>query len=289
MNRRPIFCDAHNHLQDARFANRQDSLLRQTVAAGVQRMVVNGACEADWAAVDALAQRHPRLVIPSFGYHPWYLDERTPGWDRELLRRLDTQPGAVIGEIGLDRWMLDNPERWRAMLAAAGRIKVQPTSLAEQESAFIAQLRFAAERNLPATIHCLHAFGRLRSLLESHPRPACGFLLHSYSGPADLVPVFARLGAYFSFSGHFLHERKVRQREVFRAVPTDRLLVETDAPDQLPPDSVLLHPLSDTGGRPLNHPANLPAIYGGLADFLGEPVENLAERVAINFSRLFGR
>jgi peptide/nickel transport system permease protein len=99
----------------------------------------------------------------------------------------------VIGEIGLDRWMLDQPDRWRALLAAAGQAKHDPPSLAEQESVFLPQLRLAAERNLPASIHCLHAFGRLRELLESHPRPKCGWLLHSYGGPAELVPVFARL------------------------------------------------------------------------------------------------
>jgi TatD DNase family protein len=284
----PPFCDAHNHLPDDRFAGRQDTLLGEAASAGVRRMVVNGACEADWPAVAELARSHPAMVVPSFGYHPWYLDERTPEWERELARRLDTTPHAVIGEIGLDRWMLDQPDRWRALLAAAGQAKHEPPSLAEQESVFLPQLRLAAERNLPASIHCLHAFGRLRELLESHPRPARGWLLHSYGGPAELVPVFARLGAYFSFPGYFLHERKARQRDVFRAVPPDRLLVETDAPDQLPPADHLLHPLADAAGRPLNHPANLPTIYAGLAGFLGQPVEPLAERVAENFTRLFG-
>lgn len=284
----PPFCDAHNHLQDDRFVGRQDMLLGEAAAAGVRRMVVNGACEADWPAVAELARRHPSLVVPSFGCHPWYLDERSPAWERELVRRLDATPHAAIGEIGLDRWMLDNPDRWRALLAAAGQAKREPPSLLEQESVFLPQLRLAAERNLPTSIHCLHGFGRLRELLETHPRPACGFLLHSYGGPAELVPVFARLGAYFSFPGYFLHERKGRQREVFRVVPSERLLVETDAPDQLPPADHLRRPLADADGRPLNHPANLPAIYAGLAGFLEQTVETLAERVAENFTRLFG-
>lgn len=282
------YFDAHNHLQDERFGGRQDELVAAATRAGVRCMVVNGACEVDWGLVAELARRHRSLVRPSFGYHPWYLDERTPEWERELVRRLDTTPRAAVGEIGLDRWMLDNPDRWRAHLAAAGQAKREPPSLAEQESAFLPQLRIAAERNLPASIHCLQAFGRLRELLETHTRPVRGFLLHSYSGPAELVPAFTRLGAYFSFPGYFLHERKTRQRDAFRVVPADRLLVETDAPDQLPPASLQWHPLVDSGGRPLNHPANLPVVYEGLAEFLAEPVEALVRRVAENFARLFG-
>lgn len=103
-----------------------------------------------------------------------------------------------------------------------------------------------------------------------------------------MIPAFARLGGHFSFPGYFLHERKARQRDVFRAIPPNRLLVETDAPDQLPPDSARPHRLEDTAGRPLNHPANLPAIYSELAACLGESVQALADRVAENFTRLFG-
>lgn len=265
-------------------------------------MVVNGSCEGDWAAVAELAQRHPALVVPSFGCHPWYLGEQTPAWRENLIRFLDETPGAVVGEIGLDRWMLDNPERWRIYRgdrAESPKSKVQspmpaavsaPPSLAEQEEVFIWQFRLAAERNVAASIHCLQAFGRLRELLAASPRPARGFLLHSYGGPVEMVPVFAKLGAHFSFPGYFLHERKARQRETFRAVPPDRLLVETDAPDQLPPDEFIRHPLQASHSRrALNHPANLPAIQAGLAAFLRESPCSLSIRVAENFQRLFRR
>ena len=53
--------DAHNHLQDARFGGRQETLMAECRAAGVRRMVVNGATEADWPDVAALARAHPRL------------------------------------------------------------------------------------------------------------------------------------------------------------------------------------------------------------------------------------
>ncbi len=282
------FCDAHNHLQDLRFADRQDRLLEAARAAGVARMAVNGTHEADWPAVAALARGHPGRVMASFGLHPWHLGRQSPGWSDRLVRLLDEHPEAGVGEIGLDRWILEQPDLWRARIASAHDARREPPSLAEQEAAFLLQLQIAADRNRPASIHCLRAFGRLRELLAGHERPACGFLLHSYGGPAELVPEFVRLGGYFSFSGHFLHGRKAAQREVFRAVPSDRLLVETDAPDQLLPEPLRSHPLADRAGAPLNHPANLPPVYAGLASVLGESVTVLADRTAANFARLFG-
>jgi TatD DNase family protein len=230
-------------------------------------MVVNGACESDWPQVWALA-RENKMMLPSFGYHPWYLHERTPDWLKNLEKFLDEMPSA-LGEIGLDRWKPDLPYE-------------------NQEAVFLAQLKIAVERNLPVSIHCLQAWGRLLELLQNHPRPGRGFLLHSFGGPAEMIPAFAKLGAYFSFPGYFLQERKLKQRATFRQVPTDRLLVETDAPHQHLPPAKILHPLTSADGQPLNHPANLGAIYAGLAEFLGEKTEALAARVEENFLRLFG-
>jgi TatD DNase family protein len=157
-----------------------------------------------------------------------------------------------------------------------------------QEEVFLAQLRLATRRNLPVSIHCLHTWGRLQELLRGHPRPECGFVLHSFGGSAEMIPALAKLGAYFSFAGYYLQPRKLRQRENFRQVPPDRLLIETDAPDQPLPDDKNLFPLKSATGQPLNHPANLTAIYAGLAEFLNEKPEHLASRVAENFNRIFG-
>jgi len=263
----PLY-DAHNHLHDARLAPGREAVLAAVRQEGVVRMVVNGSCEADWPDVLALARRHAE-VIPSFGYHPWYVQERSPDWQAALVRHLDAVPSAV-GEIGLDRWIKDY-------------------DLAAQEEVFGWQLRLAAERNLPVSIHCLQAWGRLLELLRAGPRPRCGFLLHSFGGPRELIAPLAELGAYFSLPGYFAHERKGRQRESFRHVPPDRLLLETDAPDQPLPAERVQYPLTDPAtGKPLNHPANLAAVYRFAAEWLGEPLEPLAARVGENFRRLFG-
>ena len=68
-----------------------------------------------------------------------------------------------------------------------------------------------------------------------------------------MVAGFAKLGGYFSFNAYFLHERKSRQREVFRHIPADRLLIETDAPDMGPPEERATFPLKDGEGRAVYH------------------------------------
>lgn len=265
------YFDAHNHLQDERFAGAQAELVSAARGTGVAGMVVNGACEGDWAAVAALGKEYPNFVVPSFGYHPWYLGERTAQWREVLSGYLEATPRAVVGEIGLDRWKEGLPYE-------------------DQENTFLAQLEMAADRNVAASVHCLEAWGRMHELLRQNRRPERGFLLHSYGGSAELVRPLAKLGAYFSFPGYYLHARKVRQREAFRQVPIERLLVETDAPDQLLPADKEWMPLRDAAtGKALNHPGNLGAVYAAAAQLRVMASEEFAATIAENWRRLFGK
>jgi len=258
-----MFFDAHNHLHAAALAPHLPGVVVDLQRIGLARAVVNGTREADWERVTALAEAHP-WVLPSYGLHPWFLAERSPHW-RERLTALVTSGRASIGEIGLDRWM-------------------EGYDIAAQTEVFTWQLALAAQHNLPASIHCLRAWGILSDILREHPVPERGFLLHAYGGPAEMVEGFVRRGAYFSFSGHFLHERKAARRETFRHIPRERLLVETDAPDMPLPPERIQYPLPHS----FNHPANLPAVYEGLAELRGEPLETLTAQIAENFQRLFG-
>ena len=260
--------DAHNHLQEETLASHLESVTVQLREIGLGRAVVNATREADWDRVTALAQRYP-WVLPSYGLHPWFLKERTTHW-RERLGGLVTNGGAAIGEIGLDRW-------------------IEGFDIEDQAEVFQWQLALAAKHKLPASIHCLKAWGALWDILRTQPVPECGFLLHAYGGPAEMVEGFVRRGAYFSLSGYFLNERKSVQREIFRAIPADRLLVETDAPDMpLPPERSRFALPDSPEGRVLNHPANLLAVYEGLAEIRSWPLEALTAQVAENFERLFG-
>jgi TatD DNase family protein len=128
----------------------------------------------------------------------------------------------------------------------------------------------------------------MEETLRATPRPERGFLLHSYGGPAEMVPSFVRLGAYFSVSPYFLHERKARQWTTFAQVPLERLLIETDAPDMWPPTEINPHPLRDQDGKEINHPANIELMYQAVATLRGMSLEDFAAVVQANFQRLFG-
>jgi len=235
---------------------------------GVKRAVVNGTREADWHAVAALAAERP-WVLPSFGLHPWYVESRSPDWEKHLRSRLEEHPRAGMGEIGLDRWIEGHDDD-------------------AQAEVFTTQLALATELNRPATIHCLRAWGALAETLRKHPLPSRGFLIHAYGGSLEMMREFAGLGGYFSFNAYYLHERKGAQRAVFRDIPIDRLLVETDAPSMSPPEERNLHPLRDASGEVLNHPANIELAYQALAEIRGVGIEELAQQVERNFATLFG-
>lgn len=279
--------DAHNHLQDDRFSPNRSQIVQEAIDTGVVRMVVNGSCESDWPEVAALAEQYPEHVLPAFGYHPWYLGEQTPQWKAMLETWLDRFPNAVVGEIGLDRWILNQtPER---LARYAPGMKTQPPSLDLQEEALRWQLDLARERCVSATLHCLDAFGRMLEILNTrapHPR---GLLLHSYGGSAESGSAFARHGAYFGYAGYFAHERKQARRDVFAQLPLDRILVETDAPDQLPPPALQTHACHGPDGAVINHPANLHAVYESLATVRGLSLDETCRCVEANFTQLFGR
>jgi TatD DNase family protein len=276
----PVY-DAHNHLQDERLASQLGSIVESIESIPVQKTVVNGTQESDWDSVAALAAKYD-WVIPSVGLHPWYVNHKSENWEKNFAALLDARPAAAredalstrsrfaVGEIGLDRW-------------------IENHDFPAQQEVFRIQLRHAAKRNLPVSIHCLQAWGPMLETLQKEKLPECGFLLHSYGGSAEMVKEFADLGGYFSLSGYFAHERKARQREVFRHVPMDRLLLETDAPDMTPPSSHVLHFLSDSQGAELNHPANIPAVYEFAAELYSVPMEELASIVETNFWRVFGQ
>lgn len=256
--------DCHLHLQDPRLADSVAEIMGTVRALGIGRLVVNGTHPGDWDAVAALAAEHAE-VIPSFGLHPWRVGGEPEGWLADLEARLVQHPGAGIGEIGLDRW-------------------IRGSDFGRQREVFAAQLDLAKRLERPVSIHCLRAWGALIEALDATGLER-GPLLHSYGGPMEMVGGFAARGAFFSISGYFFRPGKERKLAAFDAVPGDRLLIESDAPDMAPPPEMLRHALADGN---LNHPGNLVAVYEAVAARYGLGFEELVKRTRRNFEAWYG-
>jgi len=278
----PLY-DAHQHFHfDPLTPHRAviDADLRRL---GIRCAVVNATNEEEWPVVAALAREYD-WIRPSYGVHPWDSGSRSPGWLAALRAQLTADPRAAVGEIGLDRWIIDGIKPGDPRIAG---LRVAP--LAEQAEVFAAQLALAAEFNRAASIHCVQAWGALLELLQKTARPARGFLLHGYAGPAEMIGTFTGLGACYSFNIQLLEPRYASRLENFKTIPADRLLVETDAPTKPPPTGRNRFPLgSDAMGEEINHPGNIAVAYEALAGLRGLPLAELAGQVETNFLRLFG-
>ncbi len=257
-----MWIDSHNHLQDPRLGD-PAPLIAAMRSVGIEQCIVNATREDDWKQVEHLTISEPDFLLPAFGIHPWHAHTARPGWQEKLHAFLIKHPQASIGECGLDTW-------------------VTKPSMETQRPVFIDQLRLAREFDRPITIHCLKAWGALFDAFTEAPPPS-RFLIHSFGGSIETARRLIPLGAYFSFSGHFLHPRKSAVLEVFRQLPPERILLETDAPDMLPPPDFITHPLPENH----NHPANLPAIGKALAEALGMEPETLAALTRENARRCF--
>lgn len=278
----PPLYDAHQHFHFDSLTPHRDRIVADLRAVGLKRAVVNATNADEWPVVAALAREHD-WIVPAHGVHPWDCGDRPPDWLERLRAAVGADPRAGVGEIGLDRWIVDGVRPGDPRIAG---IRVAP--LDEQVDVFATQLRLAAEFNRAASIHCVQAFGAMLETLQRNPRPARGFLLHGYGGPAEMIRAFVDLGAYFSFNVELVAPRHAARLENFKAIPSERLLVETDAPTKPPPPELNRFPLPpDAAGQEANHPANIVVAYTVLAELRGVTVDALAAQVEENFARLF--
>jgi TatD DNase family protein len=265
--------DAHCHLQDPRIAGLVESLLEACRARGIRRWMVNATRESDWGTVASLSSKH-QGVYASFGLHPWWQKQRSPCWRQSLQALLEGHPEAAIGETGLDRWMPD-------------------PDLEDQRSVLNFHLELSSSLNRPVTLHCLRAWPELADCVKRRPPSSRGFLLHSYSGPPAEIARWADAGAYFSFSPALLAPGKSAVREMFKTVPLERLLVETDAPDMAPPRNLAIAEVpfpasSGDGGKAINHPLNLVLCLAAMAADRGLSEAQISVHLESNVRRLFG-
>lgn len=256
--------DTHCHLDATRFDDDREQVLRRAWEAGVCGIVVPAVGPTDWDALFALPQQDARLQF-GLGIHPQLLPSLEEKEDEAHLERLDALlakgVACAVGECGLD-----GP-------STAG------ASMARQVRVLERHFELARKYDLPVLTHCFHAHPALVELMKRIPLPEAGVLLHSYSGGVDLAKFYAQRGCYFSFAGPVTFKEARKPLAALRAIPPDRLMVETDAPDQAP------HP--HRGKR--SEPAYVAHVAEGMARALGLDVGTLARQTTETARKLFRR
>lgn len=250
--------DAHLHLQDCVGELSSQELLTQLHDLGVTALMVNGTSPEDWNEISELASSSA-TIVPSFGIHPWKVENVPANWEEQLSFLLNRFPEAGVGEIGLDKW-------------------ISGYDLPLQRDFFTRQLSVARNLRRHVTIHCLQAWGSLYDCLRESSF-SLPFLLHSYSGPGEMLKDWVDLGAFFSISPYFFRKDKSRKLEVFKAIPEHRLLLETDAPDMAFGEGEARY----HGKGMKNHPANIELLYERYAEWSGKSAGEVVKLMERNF------
>jgi len=245
------FIDTHLHLLDQRFSGRVPEIIKEAETAGVGLLICNTTVEQEWRQALDLSQRY-QTVKTCLGIHPWFSDQVTPGWQNRLAESLDLAGG--IGETGLDR--LAKP------------------AIKQQERVFIEQLELASHFDKPITIHCVKAWGRLLEILRAHQSLGLKLLLHSFGGSSEIMHQLLDMGAFFSFSAALAAPNRKKLRQVFKTIPLNHLLLETDSPDQYVPELFDNCPVNRK-----NMPCWMPEIYNFAASLRELTPQQLTDKI----------
>lgn len=267
--------DTHAHYFDSRFEREAEggaeAILGAIMPEPVEWIVNVGTnCETSRAAM-AQAARHAGMYAAA-GIHPedcHFISDPAAALAelRSLLGTAETRRRdklVALGEIGLDyHWQsYDN-----------GRI---PMDKGKQAAFFEAQLAMAEDMDLPVIIHDREAHGDCFETVLRYPRVRGVF--HSYSGSAEMARELTRRGWYISFAGPLTFKNAERVRDAARAVPREKLLIETDAPYMAP------HPVRGQ----MNHSGLLVHTLNTLAELWDCSPSEAASITAQNAKNLFG-
>jgi len=262
--RPPRWIDSHAHVTAREFDADRDDALARAFAGGVDALIAIGAgygVEANAEAV-ALAARDGR-VWAAVGVHPHDAALLDDAGRAKLAGWLAAPRVVAVGECGLDYFYMHSPRD-------------------VQQRVFAEQLGLARERGLPVVIHVRSedesAYEHLLAIWNAEGGGALRGVLHCYTGSLAFAKRALDRGLEVSFSGILTFKKDRGLREVARALPLERLLVETDAP--------LLAPEGQRGRR--NEPAWVAKVGEVLASVQGRPVDEVAAVTSANARRLFG-
>ncbi|MDO5310799.1 MAG: TatD family hydrolase [Clostridia bacterium] len=249
--------DTHAHFDDERFDADRDKMLNQMKDFGVTNITnIASSMESSRRSVE-LAEKYD-FVYASVGVHPSETENLTE-MDMEELRRLAQHPKVrAIGEIGLDYHYPDD---------------VAPDI---QKEWFIRQLDLAQELNMPVIIHDRDSKGDALEILKK--RKISNGVVHCFSGSAETAREIIKLGMMISFTGVLTFKNARRAIEACAAVPTDRLMIETDCP--------YMAPEPHRGER--NHSGYVRYVAEKMAEIKGVSYEEMVDITNRNAKRFYG-
>lgn len=248
--------DSHCHLDFEGLSNRLPEVLGAMDANDVGGCMTIGVTLEEAPQVLAIAEAHEQ-VFASVGVHPEYADHQEP--DVETLCTLAQHPKVLaIGETGLDyHWHKDRPD-W-------------------QRERFRVHIRAAKLLKKPLVIHTREAAEDTLAILKEEGAAAVGGILHCFTESLAVAEAAMALGFYISLSGIVSFKKAEQVHEVARAMPLDRLLVETDSPYLAP---------VPYRGKP-NEPAYVRHVAEAIADLRQISYAEVAEASSRNFLKLF--
>lgn len=255
------FLDSHCHLHDSRVLSDITWMEDRAQKAGVTHMVSCATMEENFETTARLSEEF-NSIIPCFGIHPWFIGTRSSNWKEQLETYLTGYPSG-IGETGID-------------------FSDRSADREDQISVFNRHLEFARELRRPINVHVRKAWDAFIHIIRKMGRLPAGGIIHSYSGSADMVPLFEKYNWHISFSGSVTRPNARKVVDSLKAVSPDRLLLETDSPDIYPS-----LPGHDMNG--LNEPGNLPGIARIAAQRRGVDMTTLALHAYRNGRTLFNQ
>ena len=205
--------DSHAHYDDEQFNLDRDELIREIKSSGVIGVLNCGSSlQASITSVE-LSKKYD-FIYAAVGIHPEdalsFNDETL-----EALRKLSNEEKVkAIGEIGLDYYYEDNPDR------------------EIQKQVFRKQMTLAKELNLPVVIHDRDAHSDTLKIMEEF-KEVKG-VVHCFSGSVEFAKECLKLGYYIGFTGVITFKNAKKIIEVCKEVPLNRILVETDCPYMAP-------------------------------------------------------
>ncbi len=256
-----LLVDSHCHLDFPTFADDLDGVVARARDAGVGTMVTICTHLSRFEQVRAIAGQF-KDVWCSVGVHPHEADGEGPGATPERLIELAADPLVVgIGETGLDYYYEHSARK-------------------AQQASFRAHIEAARATGLPLIVHTRDADEDTVTILaEEHRKGPFTGVIHCFSTSRYLAEKAIEIGLYISLSGIVTFKAADELRQTVRALPADRLLIETDAP--------YLAPVPHRGKR--NEPAFVAHTGAAVAALKGMDMAALACTTSDNFFRLFAK